>query len=169
LQRWYRRPSRLAVACLVALVLSAGIFEIHSRSYQSKSTLGIRIDSYLQITANGIPVAAGGWTVSSCPATNRWVCSLILNGVVLNTTTVVFPGQTVQVNLWIEYLKGSADPQTVTLRAVTIGDGFQMTKAVGPIPQNMTGWASQGGLTLYLRVLDGAQSGKISVSERFSA
>ena len=87
----------------------------------------------------------------------------------MNTTLVIIPGQTVQVNLWIEYLRKPADPRTVTLQAVAAGDGFQLIRVVGAIPQNMTGWGSQGGLTLYLKALQGAQSGRISVSERFSA
>ena len=168
MRRWYRRPSRLGVAGLAVLIITSSVFLIYSESRNPQSSPGIRIDYNLQLTVNGVPVAAGGWTASSCPASSRWICSLILNGVVVNDTTVLFPGQTVQVNLWIEYLRKPADPQTVTLRSVSAGEGFQLVKVNGEIPQNLTGWGSQGGITLLLRALQGAQSGKIGVSESFS-
>lgn len=159
------------------------------------SAVAYRFNMNAAITANNIPVASGGWTQSECPTTTvngtgPWICSLILNGVVLNTLTdfscpfpggedcvysvVLFTGQVVEVNLWCEYLKKPADPQTVTLQSVAAGNGFQLLNVTGTLPLSLSGTAlynpnGQGGVDVYLRVLSGNHDGRINVSEWFSA
>lgn len=143
------------------------------------SSFAVRFNYNLQLTVNGIPVSPGGWTASRCSGvgangTAPWICSLVLNGIVLNETiandtVVVFSGRTVQVNLWFEYLRKPADPQTVTLQTVAAGEGFELVRVVGAVPQSLTGWGSQGGLTLYLKVGRTQGLGRIAVSEQFSA
>ena len=92
-----------------------------------------------------------------------------MNETVANDSVVVFSGQTVQVNLWFEYLRKPADPQTVTLQTVAAGEGFDLVRVTGGMPQTLTGWGSQGGLTLYLKVGHQQGLGRIVVSEQFSA
>jgi hypothetical protein len=74
-----------------------------------------------------------------------------------------------QVNLWFEYLKKPVDPPTVSLQSVAAGSGFQLLGVEGKVPQSLTGWGAQGGLTLDLKILPGAHPDRIAVSEQFSA
>lgn len=141
-------------------------------SIPQPSVVASRFAYNVHLAVNGLSV--DGWTANGCPATTingtgPWVCSLIINGVIENNSLVFFTGQTVQVNLWFEYLKKPADPATVNFQSVAAENGFAMISVDRPVPFTMTGWASQAGLVLLLRVPAGQQSGNIDLSVKFSA
>ncbi len=149
----------------------AGGVSLDSMSVPAVSSVASKFDFQLRLSVNGIPVE--GWTDSSCTAaeangTGPWVCSLIANGVVQNNTLVFFTGQTVQVNLWFEYLKKPADPGTITLESVANQNGFEVLDSRPAVPQAMTGWAAQGGVVVLLKVPPEANSGPIRFSVQFS-
>ncbi len=113
----------------------------------------------LSVNGTGPTVQAGGWGFGS----------MIMNGVVENNTLVFFTGQKVQVNLWFEYLKRPVDPATITIQSVTAGNGFQILAADKSVPFTMTGWGSQAGLVLLLKVPQGQHTGSIDLSIQVSA
>ncbi len=82
---------------------------------------------------------------------------------------VFFTGQTVQVSLWFEYLKQPTDPSRITLESVSPGNAFQIVSIKQSVPLSLTGWGSQSGLVIQLKVPPGAHPGNPSLSVRFSA
>jgi hypothetical protein len=164
------RPSRTVIAFVVimALVVSAALVGSTSQPAVVASQLNYNVHMFV----NGLDV--NGWTVDQCPTTTNngtgpWVCSIITNGVIENNTLMFNTGQVVKVNIWFEYLKKPVDPATIALQSVAVGNGFQITKVVEPIPFTLTGWGAQSGLVVLLRVLPGQHSGSIDMSVRFSA
>jgi len=160
--------SRRTVAFVVVVVLLAAGFVAWGALQRPAGTITFNFNVHMYV--NGLNV--NGWTVSSCPASlanGTWVCSLILNGVVENSTLTFRSGQKVLVNLWFEYLKKPADPNTITLRSVSAGTGFQIDNVAEKLPFNMTGWGDQEGLVVLLQVLPGARAGSIDMSVEFGA
>jgi hypothetical protein len=152
---------------IVAFVVAAIVVGSLSQSPVVASQLNYNI----HMNVNGFDV--NGWTVDRCPTTTAngtgpWVCSIITNGVIQNNSLRFLTGQVVQVNLWFEYLKKPVDPTTITLMSVAAGSGFQIIKVEEPVPFSMSGWGSQSGLVLQLRVLPGQHSGSVDMSVRFS-
>lgn len=119
----------------------------------------LNYNTYLLVNGTGPTVQAGGWGFGS----------LIMNGVIENNTLVFFSGQTVQVNLWFEYLKRPVDPATITIQSVTAGNGFQILGVDKPVPFTMTGWGAQAGLVLLLRIPPGQHTGNIDIAVFVSA
>jgi hypothetical protein len=116
-------------------------------------------NAHLNVNGTGPTVQAGGWGFGS----------MIMNGVVENNSLVFFTGQKVQVNLWFEYLKRPVDPATITIKSVTAGNGFQILGGDKSLPFTMTGWGSQAGLVLLLKVPLGQHTGNIDLSVQISA
>ncbi|MDA4120412.1 MAG: hypothetical protein OK436_07470, partial [Thaumarchaeota archaeon] len=116
-------------------------------------------NAHMIVNGTGPTVQGQGWGFGS----------LIVNGVIENNTLVFFSGEKVQVNLWFEYLKRPVDPATITIQSVTAGSGFQVLGADKPVPFTMTGWGSQAGIVLLLKVLQGQHSGNIDLSVSVSA
>ncbi len=157
----------LAYFVIVSFVVAVVVVGSVSQSPVVASQLNYNVHMNL----NGLDV--NGWTVDRCPATTSngtgpWVCSIVANGVIKNNSQTFLTGQVVEVNLWFEYLKKPVDPATITLQSVSSGNGFQIIKVEEPVPFTMTGWASQGGLVLLLRVLPGQHSGSVDIYVRFS-
>ncbi|HEY6282698.1 MAG TPA: hypothetical protein VIW22_02100 [Nitrososphaerales archaeon] len=111
-------------------------------------------NTHIIVNGTGPTVQGQGWGFGS----------LIMNGVIENNTLVFFSGEKVQVNLWFEYLKRPVDPATITIQSVTAGSGFQVLGADKPVPFTMTGWGSQAGIVLLLKVLQGQHTGNIDLS-----
>jgi len=116
-------------------------------------------NAHMSVNGTGPTVQGQGWGFGS----------MIMNGVIENNTLVFFTGEKVQVNLWFEYLKRPVDPATITIQSVTAGNGFQVLGADKPVPFMMTGWGSQAGLVLLLRVPEGQHTGNIDLSVQVSA
>ncbi|HEV2137686.1 MAG TPA: hypothetical protein VGR53_02485 [Nitrososphaerales archaeon] len=114
----------------------------------------LNYNTHLSVNGTGPTVQAGGWGFGS----------LIMNGVIENNTLVFFSGQSVQVNLWFEYLKRPVDPATITIQSVTAGNGFQIVGVDKPVPFTMTGWGAQAGLVLLLRIPPGQHTGNIDIA-----
>ena len=116
-------------------------------------------NAHIIVNGTGPTVQGQGWGFGS----------LIMNGVVENNTLVFFSGEKIQVNLWFEYLKRPVDPVTITIQSVTAGSGFQVLGADKPVPFTMTGWGSQAGIVLLLKVLEGQHTRNIDLSVSVSA
>lgn len=158
----------LAFFAIAVFVVAAVAVATVSQSPVAASQLNYNI----HMNVNGLDV--NGWTVDMCPTTTLngtgpWVCSIITNGVIENNSLTFLTGQVVQVNLWFEYLKKPVDPATISLQTVSVGNGFQIINIEEAIPFAMTGWGSQSGLVLLLKVLPGQHSGSIDMYVRFSA
>ncbi|MDA4127753.1 MAG: hypothetical protein OK452_11230 [Thaumarchaeota archaeon] len=116
-------------------------------------------NAHMSVNGTGPTVQGQGWGFGS----------MIMNGVIENNTLVFFTGEKVQINLWFEYLKRPVDPATITIQSVTAGGGFQVLGADKPVPFTMTGWGSQAGLVLLLKVPQGQHTGSIDLSVSVSA
>ncbi|MDA4119728.1 MAG: hypothetical protein OK436_03980 [Thaumarchaeota archaeon] len=116
-------------------------------------------NAHMSVNGTGPTVNGEGWGFGS----------LIMNAVIENNTLVFFSGEKVQVNLWFEYLKRPVDPATITIQSVMAGNGFQIIGADKPVPFTMTGWGSQAGLVLLLKVPQGQHTGSIDLSILVSA
>jgi hypothetical protein len=116
-------------------------------------------NAHMSVNGTGPTVQGQGWGFGS----------MIMNGVIENNTLVFFTGEKVQVNLWFEYLKRPVDPATITIQSVTAGNGFQVLGADKPVPFMMTGWGSQAGLVLLLKVPQGQHTGNIDITIQVSA
>lgn len=165
-----RRLSQPLAAFLLVAVLVVAI--IAAESSIQPTVVASQLNYNVHMFVNGLNV--NGWTVDRCPTaetngTGPWVCSIITNGVIENNSLTFRTGQTVQVNIWFEYLKKPVDPGTITLESVSAGDGFQIVKVEEPIPFSMTGWGSQSGVVALLKVLPGQHSGSLDMAVRFSA
>jgi Domain of unknown function (DUF4352) len=130
------------------------------------SATASRFNYNVRLTVNGGAVAADGWTVVN--GSEPWVRSIIANGVILNNSLTFFTGQTVQVNLWFEYLKKPADPNNIKLVSANNDDKFTIVKE-SSLPITMSGWASQEGVTFLLKVPPGQHVGNLNFSVRFSS
>lgn len=131
------------------------------------STYASRFPLNVKLSINGNSV--NGWTVSSYNGTQGWIRSIIANGVIQNNSLVFFSGQTVQVNLWFEYLKKPTDPATIRFETASASGGFGVLNAQQVSQFTMTGWGAQSGLVLLLKVPQGELSGPVSVAVEFSA
>lgn len=165
-----RRLSRPVLGLLVTVAFVVAVVVVGS-SLQSPAVAS-ELNYNVHMNINGLDV--NGWTADRCPTTTAngtgpWVCSIITNGVIENNSQTFLTGQVVQVNLWFEYLKKPADPATITLQSVAAGNGFQIVKVEEAIPFTMTGWASQSGLVISLKVLPGQHSGSLDMYVLFSA
>jgi hypothetical protein len=148
-------PSRLSYAD------SKGGMELRAADVPVVSGVASKFNynANLSVSGTGPVVQGNGWGFGS----------LLMNGVILNDTLTFFTGQTIQVNLWFEYLKRPADPTTITIQSVAASGGFQITNVDQPVPFTMTGWGSQAGLVLLLKVPPGQQTGSIDLSVLVSA
>ncbi len=135
---------------------SQGGVELQDSTIPTVSAVASRLNynTHLNVNGTGPTVQAGGWGFGS----------LIMNGVIENNTLVFFSGQSVQVNLWFEYLKRPVDPATITIQSVTAGNGFQILRVDKPVPFTMTGWGAQAGLVVLLRIPPGQHTGYIDLS-----
>jgi hypothetical protein len=88
--------------------------------------------------------------------------------VILNNSLTFFTGQTVQVNLWFEYLRKPADPSSIKLISAKNDDRFSLVNE-SSLPITMSGWASQAGVTFLLKVPPGQHVGSLNFSVQFSA
>ncbi|HZW84837.1 MAG TPA: hypothetical protein VFE91_02910 [Nitrososphaerales archaeon] len=129
-------------------------------SFASRFSLNVK----MSLNGNSVD----GWTVTSYNGSQQWIRSIIANGVIQNNSLVFFSGQTVRVNLWFEYLKKPADPQTVQFLSVTAENGFQILNPEDIAPIAMTGWGAQSGVVLSLRVPPGPQVGPVSLAVEFA-
>lgn len=164
------RPSHPALVFLI--VAGFVVAAVAVATVSQTPVVASQLNYNLHMNVNGLDV--NGWTVDSCPTapsngTGPWVCSIITNGVIENNSLTFRTGQLVQANIWFEYLKKPIDPATITLRSVSVGNGFQIVNVQQAIPFTMTGWGSQSGLVLLLKVLPGQHSGSIDMYVRFSA
>jgi hypothetical protein len=130
------------------------------------SATASRFNYNVRLTVNGGAVAADGWTVVN--GSDPWVRSIIANGVILNNSLTFFTGQTVQVNLWFEYLRKPADPGSIKLVSASNDDKFIVVNE-SSLPITMSGWASQAGVTFLLRDPPGQHIGNLNFSVRFSS
>jgi hypothetical protein len=162
--------SRIVLVFLIIVTFVVAVIVVMSVS--QSPVVASQLNYNVHMNVNGIEV--NGWTVDKCPTTTAngtgpWVCSIVTNGVIQNNSLRFLTGQVVQVNLWFEYLKKPVDPATITLTSVAAGSGFQIIKMEEPVPFSMSGWGSQSGLVLQLKVLPGQHSGSVDMSVRFSA
>ena len=132
------------------------------------SAVASRFELNARLTINGWAVSAEGWTAKTVNGTDRWVSSIVVDGLIQNNSLVFFTGQKVAVDFWFEYLKQPVDPSTIMVTTVTNDDGFQVVSSQPSLPLILTGWGSQTGLVMVLTIPPGQHSGRLSFSTQFS-
>jgi len=100
-----------------------------------------------------------------------------------NYDFVFFTGQHIYVTFTFYYYKYPYDPNTITLRAVTSSDGYNITELVAwptptgfpgssaahPLPANLTGYGAETSVTLLVRVPAGHPSGVLHFVVQWSS
>jgi hypothetical protein len=147
---------------------SASGITLESGNVPGVSAVASRFQLNARLTINGWPVSAEGWTAKTVNGTDKWVSSIIVDGLIQNNSLVFFTGQRVAVDFWFEYLRQPVDPGTIRMTAVTNNDGFEVVSSQPSPPLVLTGWGSQTGLVMVLTVPPGQHSGQLSFSTQFS-